>query len=457
MLSIVDMITLAVLRGRAVHWVWDEDIRSLRGGRRFLVGALRMGHALIRAMIDGQITLHAMSLVYTTLLSLVPLMAVSFSVLKSFGVHHQALPLLTQFLAPLGTGQSEEAARRIVVLVESIDVGLLGAIGLGTLIYTGLSLLHKIEMSINSVWSVSAPRRLGKRVTNYLSVIVVGPLLIGVAMGVTAYVLNEATTRGLLEIQPFGALALWGTRLFPYLLVWAAFSFIYAFVPNVPVTFRAATVGGLVAGALWQTTGILFGTFIATSANYARIYSSLSILILGLIWLYTSWLILLVGAQIAYFIQNPRRYLLHPPVPIVLSNRLRERIALSTMLLIGRNHHENRPAWTIAALADRLDLPPQIVQKTVELLHAERWISQTADDPGGWLPARDIGTIGLSELIRSIRRAGERGLPPRAAEPIPPAVDRVMESSREGADAALGDMTLADLVREARDAGDRTR
>ncbi len=447
--------TLTAMRGRAASWVWDVDIRSLRGGRRFVTGALRMGHALARAMVDGQLTLQAMSLVYTTLLSLVPLMAVSFSVLKSFGVHHQALPLLGQFLSPLGAQQSEDAARRIVVLVETIDVGLLGAIGLGTLIYTGLSLLHKIEHSINAIWCVATPRRLGQRFTNYLSVVVVGPLLFGISVGLTALVLNAASARGLLEIQPFGILVLWGTRLFPYLLVWAAFSFIYAFVPNVPVTFRAAALGGLVAGVLWQTSGLAFGAFIATSANYAKIYSSLSIMILALIWLYTSWLILLIGAQIAYFIQSPRRYLLHPPVPIVLSNRLRERLALSMMLLIARGHHENRPPWTVSGLADHLDLPAQIVQKVIELLHAEAWIVQTSDDPGGWLPARDIATIQVNELIRSIRRAGERGLPPRTAEPIPAEVDRVMETCREATDASLGGMTLGDLVREADGKGEK--
>lgn len=441
--------TLATMRIRASHWVWDVDIRSLRGGRRFLIGALRMGHALVRALIDDQLTLHAMSLVYTTLLSLVPLMAVSFSILKSFGVHHQALPFLVQFLSPLGAQQSLDAARRIIVLVESIDVGLLGVIGLGTLIYTGLSLLYKIEHSINAVWCVETPRGIGHRVTNYLSVVVIGPLFIGLSMGLTAYLLNEATAAGLLEVQPLGTLVLWGTRLFPYLLVWAAFTFIYAFVPNVPVTFKAAAIGGLVGGVLWQTSGIGFGAFIATSANYARIYSSLSIIILGLIWLYTSWLILLLGAQIAYYVQNPRRYLLHPPVPIVLSNRLRERLALSTMLLIARNHHENRPPWTVSALADYLDLPGQIVQKMVDLLHHEEWIIETASDPAGWVPSRDIATVKVHDLLRSIRRAGERGLPPRSAEPIPAAVDRVMDASREAADAALGDMTVADLVRDA--------
>lgn len=441
--------TLATMRGRAAAWVWDVDIRSLRGGRRFLIAALRIGHALATALVDGQLTLHAMSLVFTTLLSIVPLMAVSFSVLKAFGVHHQILPLLVQFLSPLGVQQSADAARRFVVLVESVDVGLLGAIGVGTLIYTGLSLLHKIEMSINAVWSVETPRRLGHRVTNYLSVVVVGPLLIGISVALTALVLNTAGARGLLEIQPFGVLVLWGTRLFPYVLVWAAFSFIYAFVPNVPVTFRAAALGGLVASVLWQTSGLLFGAFIATSASYSKIYSSLSIVILALIWLYTSWLILLIGAQIAYFIQNPRRYLLHPPIPVVLSNRLRERLALSIMLLIAREHHENRPPWTVSGLADHLDLPAQIVQKVIDLLRLERWIVQTADDPGGWLPARDIATIEVNELIRSIRRAGERGLPPRTAEPIPAAVDRVMETCREAADAALSGTTLGDLLHEA--------
>jgi len=424
--------------------VWAEDFRALQGWRGFAIKALRVLYVVIRDLLRGELNLRAMSLVYTTLLSLVPLLAVSFSVLKAFGVHQQIQPLLENFLGPIGP-QGVELAGKIVDFVEGIKVGLLGSIGVGLLIYTGVTLLQKIEEAFNFVWRIDILRSFGQRLRNYLSVIVIGPVLVFSALGITASVMNTELVRRIQEVEPFGTLMFGTSKLIPYLLIWVAFTVIYVFVPNTQVRLGAAATGGLVAAAVWQTTGWGFAVFIASSARYAAVYSSFAILILALIWLYFNWLILLVGAQIAFYIQNPQ-FLAANPVRLVLSNRLRERLALVLMFLIGYNHCHNRAPWTLDKLVDHLELPPEPVHRMMVCLKEQGFVEETSDDPAAYLPAKDIGTIEVRALLASVRRAEESRLlnAERLVTPLP--VEETLARLQLVIDETLQGENLRDLV-----------
>jgi membrane protein len=141
---------------------------------------VRLAIVLVRDLAQGQLTLRAMSLVYTTLLSIVPLLALSFSVLKAFGVHNQAEPMLRKFLAPLGE-KGEEVSHQIIGFIQNMNVGVLGSVGLALLLYTSVSLIQKIEESFNHIWHISHARNLGERFSRYLSVLLVGPILLFLA------------------------------------------------------------------------------------------------------------------------------------------------------------------------------------------------------------------------------------------------------------------------------------
>ncbi|MDX1697788.1 MAG: YihY/virulence factor BrkB family protein, partial [Thiohalobacterales bacterium] len=323
--------------GRIVSFVWDDDLRRLEGPRRAFIFMLRVTHMLFKELLGGQLNLRAMSLVYTTLLSIVPLLAVSFSVLKGFGYHERLESYLFDILfEPLGPS-GFEVAETIIGFVDNVKVGMLGSLGFALLIYTVVALVQKIEAAFNFVWQIDRLRSMSQRFSNYLSVITIGPVLVFSAVGITATMLNTDIAQRLVTIEPFGTLMLYAGKLVPYVLICLAFTFIYILIPNTRVQFRAALVGGVLAGVLWRITGWGFAIFIASSAKYAAIYSSFAILILLLIWMYLSWLILLVGSQIAYFVQNPKFMTLHR-VEFALSNRLREQLALQIMYLVGYNH-----------------------------------------------------------------------------------------------------------------------
>ena len=231
---------------------------------------LRLIYGSVVGLADGRLSLRAMSLVYTTLLSIVPLLALSFSVLKAMGAHNEIEPFLFQFLAPLGE-QGADIGRNIIQFIDNIKVGVLGSLGLGLLIYTVLSLVQKIENAFNMIWQVESSRSLGERFSNYLSVILIGPVIMVSAVGVSATVLNSSVISYFMMIEPFGSLIVFATKLLPYLMVIGVFTFIYVFVPNTRVNLKAALVGAAVSGILWQKSGILFATFVVNSSKYTAI------------------------------------------------------------------------------------------------------------------------------------------------------------------------------------------
>lgn len=435
------------LRDLLLAFIWDGDIRQMATPRRQLVKLLRLGYVVAREFAGGELNLRAMSMVYTTLLSTVPLLAFAFSVLKGFGVHNQLEPLLHQFLAPLGP-KGDELAGHILGFVSRMDVSVLGGLGLAMLIYTVLSLLQKIESAFNHVWHIERTRGLGQRFSSYLSVVLVGPVLVFGALAITASVMNNRLVQWLIGIEPLGTLIVESSRLVPYLLIVGAFTFVYTFIPNTRVKLIAALGGGLIAGFLWQSTGWAFAAFIASSAQYAAIYSSFAILFLLLIWLYINWLIVLVGAQIAFFIQNPH-YLSRSRVRLELSDRLKEHLALAVMYLIADQHHRHAPAWTVPALAARLNLPVAPLEKLVAQLIGAGYLVETCDEPPQLIAARDNATVRVTELLDAVRAADENRFLNPARMAAVDAVDALVARIDAGRHALLGELTLRDLLDDA--------
>ncbi|MGH8736211.1 MAG: YihY/virulence factor BrkB family protein [Burkholderiales bacterium] len=282
--------------------VWRSPAEERPRAQARLVRLMRLAIVLVRDLAQGQLTLRAMGLVYTTLLSLVPLLALSFSVLKAFGVYNQIRPMLLGFLGPLGE-KGVEVTERIIQFIENINVGVLGSVGLALLLYTAISLVQKIEEAFNFIWHVSRARGIGERFSRYLSALLVGPLLVFSAIGITAAAASLGVVRDAMQIEAIGWLALQAGRLVPYVLVIGAFTFVYAFMPNTRVRLGPALAGGVVGGILWQSAGWAFALFAASSTRYAAIYSSFAILFM--LWLYLSWLILLFGAAVSFYVQHP--------------------------------------------------------------------------------------------------------------------------------------------------------
>lgn len=393
------------LKALFLETVWNSSKTELSGWQAGVITSLRITHLIIRDIKEGMITLRAMGLVYTTILALVPLLAVSFSVLKGFGVHNQIEPFLLNLLLPLGDKGAEVTAK-IIEFVDNTKAGVLGSLGLALLLFTVISLLQKIEQSFNYTWRVLQLRSMGKRFSDYLTVVMIGPVLLFSALGITASIANVSVIQNIMQIESIGFLTQLVGRLLPYLLVISAFTFVYMFVPNTKVKFKSALIGAIVSGVLWETSSWAFASFVVGSSKYTAIYSAFASMIIFFIWLYVTWVILLIGCSISFYHQNPSQQNLDAR-KINLSSREKETIALNIMVLIGKHYHAHKAAWTIESLALHMNISSEACIKIIKQLLNKNLLNETADTPTTYIPAYDLETISVYDIISAIRCSGE--------------------------------------------------
>ena len=401
---------------------WSFDLQHIRATlTQWLPHCLHFFTVVRKKIQDDVLSLRAMGLTYVTLLSLVPLLAVMFAVLKAFGVQNQIEPSLAQALEPLGE-QGAEITQRVLEFVNNLRVGVLGAVGVAMLFYTVISLISKIEDSLNHVWQVRRSRTWGKKFSDYLSVVLVGPVLIFTSLTVIASAQSNTVVQYMVANELLGPLVVVATRLMPFAFLCIAFTFLYKFVPNTQVRFGSALIGGAVTAVLWQLAGVGFATFVAGSARYAAIYSSFAILVLFFIWLYASWLIILVGAEVAYFHQYPSSYRagqeLDGGTPLS-----RERLALTALVEITRRYLAERPPWSVSDLAKSLRVQLPVLEQLVELFMTKGLLLQTIE-PDGIVLGRPPAQIAIVTVLDTLQTTGPENREQSGDNPVTVLLDQ---------------------------------
>ena len=409
--------------------------------RHYLQILIMIGHDLL----DGMVSLRAMSLVYTTVLSIVPLLAISLAQLKSLGIHYQLEPTLANLLAPLGES-SVELASRIVFFVDNVKIGLLGGLGLALLVFTIMSLIQKVESSLNYTWRLQHVGNLLNRVVNYSSVLLVVPALMFTAVAISASSRSSLISNLITHIPYIDLLVGIGGRFIPYLLITGAFFFVYLVVPNTRVNRRSAFLGAIFASVLWKVTALLFGWFISYSTNYTAIYSGFAIFLMLIIWMYLGWLIVLSGSSFAYYHQYPQR-LKWRRGDFHLSGRMREQLVFQLMVNIARYHgRKSTLSTTIDNLARCQRVPVEVIRRMVNSLEADGLIKSSKDRPRRYLLARPSDTIRLVDILRSARRAEDNRQ--RGSLYCEPAVAAILEKMNDEYDCWLGEQTLAEFIKQ---------
>lgn len=406
---------------------------------------LRYLYALVRDLLFGDLNMRAMGLVYTTLLSLVPLCAFSFAILKGLGFNHDLAPLLYEFFRPLGE-RAGELTQRVLGFVDQMASGVLGSLGLAFLIWTVVSVVQQVEDCFNHIWHVEQRRSLMRRFSEYLGVLVVGPVLMVTAFGLTASLATHAAVVWLAAHEPFGAILVMLGRLGPTLIVTAGFTFLYMFIPNTRVQLRAALAAGLAAAAAWVAAGFAFTALVTYSTQLMAVYASFAIVLLALMWLWLNWLILLAGALLAFYLQNPGS-LRSGQRELVPTARLCERLALSVMYLVARAFAAGTARYSVSALAERLEAPSIALGPVVDALVFAGLLETT--DGEQLLPGRDPARITLDEVLAAVRdgRSG-RAMMLRRARIVAPA-EEVCARVEAALRAELGRLTLREFAEQA--------
>jgi membrane protein len=364
-------------------------------GRLFVL--LQTVYQISASFVTHQGTLRAAALTYKTTLSLVPFLAIAFSVLKGLGVQNALEPLLQQV-----AGDSEETISRIISYVNNTNVKSLGAIGVLLLVLTAISLLEGIEEAFNATWGVQHSRPFQRRFSDYLSVVVVGPILLLVATSMTSSLQSQWLLKWLVQHTYLGDTILLLFRMVPYLFVWLAMTFLYIFIPNTKVRLGSAVLGGVLAGTAWQIAQWGYFHFQVGMANYNAIYGTLAALPIFLVWVYTSWLIVLFGLEVVY----AHQYRATRAAELRTQTRTgtaRDTLALSTLLLVCRHFRTDAPPPMPSQLSDELGIQVNEIEELLDTLRNLHFLVEISDNGSGWLPAREPSAIMLDEVLTALR------------------------------------------------------
>ncbi len=306
---------------------------------------LRYPYAVVRDLARGEINLRAMGLVYTTLLSLIPLLAFSLSILRIFGGHRDIEPIVYEFFRPVGGAAATELTGRVVQFAHRVSSGVVGSVGLALLAWTLVGTIKKVEDSFNFLWHVDQPRSFARRIAEYTTLLIAGPVLLVAFVGVSHAALASAPVQEMVRLPLLQRLRGTGISLAPYAMVTAFFTALYMLVPNTRVQWRAALTGAVVGGVLWAAIGKMFTALVVYSTRLTIVYAGFAFVVAALLWTYFGWLILLAGAQLSFYVQNPS-YLRLGLQQLRLSSVELEQLALKLMYFVGRSHVAGGRRWT---------------------------------------------------------------------------------------------------------------
>jgi len=378
----------------------------------FITSLKKTGKALwasLRFLFDYQTTMKASALTYFTLLSIVPMMALVFAIAKNFGMEQVIQQEIIRHLS------GQEAVMNWVIklansLIHKAKSGVLAGVGLVVLFWAVLRLFMNMENAFNDIWQVRRGRSISRKFADYTAIIVLSPIILILSMSFTLYMSGKIEIWERIKyFKPFVGIIM---GLIPYVLQWLLFTVLYKAMPNTRVAARPAIVAGIFAGSTFQIIQWIYVKFQIGVSNFNALYGSFAAFPLFMIWVQTSWLIVLIGAHFCFTLQHFEKLEYEKDIA-QLSIRYRHGIALLIVHYIIKKflNHENPP--TIEEISANNQLPARVVTQLLNQLEEARIIAPTpiADDEIGYLPAVDVQTLTALEVINKLDHLGINNLP----------------------------------------------
>jgi len=421
--------------------IWELDLEQSRPVWRAIMTLFRLGALVRHGFTEHQLTMRAAALTYTTVFSLVPALAVALGVFKAFGgVDHAKaviLPHLTNYLA---VGVREDVAARIEQILENISGGAVGAVGFLFMILAALSLLSGMEDVFNQIWGVKQSRGYLQRLMVYWFVLTITPLVL-VAVSVPSFLRNLRPLQWLLDQTGTGEIFF--AVFLPLVLVCVAFAVMYSVLTSARIPLRSVAIGGVFGGVSWSTAVYGYAAYAQNSQFYSSVYGSLSAIPIFLFWLYVSWLIVLLGAQVAFASENLTTYR-EEVLASRASRAARELLALRIAVEVAGRFLRGDAPINRDELPHVLQASGRLVNKVVdELIEIGCLVQVGAEEQLGL--GRDPRELGPTELLDLLHRHGEDKIwatKDSATQELQRLCDTIARDGR----AAAGDITIADLA-----------
>jgi len=388
------------------------------------------------------ITLRASALTYLTLLSLVPLLAVVYSVVDLFTGEAQIRDRLQSYVnSQLGIGAGAAIASTLTSFTNKATIQTLGAIGFLALLASVISLLWNIESAFNHIYTVRPPRGVVQRLLKYWSFLTLGPGFLAASVYVTLAISRMNHAHGLAgHSEVVHALA----ALSSVVITYAGLCFLYKVVPNARVRFRSAVLAAFSAGTAWEVAKFIFAWASSRMVQVHKIYGSLAVLPVTLTWIYISWIIALVGCRLCYALDASLKPEAHPALRAAAA---REAFTARLLVALVQLHRKGWGPVRVGLLAEELAATPRMVREGLAGLSALGLAAQTRKK-GAWLPAKDPSRVTLAQM----RLAGRASLPypPRDEDLIGQELARAFAQAEGAAESALAE-TLESFMRRVAD------
>ena len=405
---------LSKTQGFVRYDIWRVRRLELPPGKSFFVKLLRVLILSIRGFDEDRCQLRASALTFYTLISIVPVAAMAFGIAKGFGFEKILESQLREKLA------GHEAVFNNIVqfsssLLENTKGGLLAGIGLVVLFWAVIKVLRQIEESLNDIWGVKEQRSIGRMFGDYLSIMLVCPVLILLSSSVTVFITASVTSimEKISLLGVFSPLIMLLLEVLPYGLLWGLFTFLYVFMPNTKVRLSSGLIAGIVAGTVFHLAQWAYIAFQIGAARYNAIYGSFAALPLFLVWLQLSWLVVLYGAELSFAHQNEDTYEFEPDARQA-SRRLRMLLALQIASFVIKGFAAGQSPPTARQISTALEIPIRLVNDLLFDLVKGGVLIGTATDPSderGFQPARDIHVLTVQEVMEALDRTGLNTVP----------------------------------------------
>jgi membrane protein len=394
--------------------IWRIRSKDLPQSKSFLIKQLRIILLAFRGFDEDKCQLRASALTFYSLLSIVPVAAMAFGVAKGFGFEKMLERQLME-----GFTEHQEVIAQVVTfakqLLENTKGGVVAGIGVAILFWTVIKVLGNVEKSFNDIWGIKQGRPIGRKFSDYLSMMLVCPILIIVSSGITVFITTQVKmlTENIAILGAFAPAISFMLKLLPYGIIWILFTFVYIFMPNTKVDFRSGLLAGIAAGTLYVIVQKIYIGFQVGVANYNAIYGSFAALPLFLMWLQISWLIVLLGAEISFARQNVDTYEFEPDC-LRVNHKYKNLMALRITQFLAKNFSMGVPPSSANEISHALDMPIRLVREILFDLKEADVISRTYGSEykeDTYQPALDLEKLTIQRVIESLENRGSADIP----------------------------------------------
>jgi membrane protein len=404
------------------------------------VGRLLRALTLIAHGFRGEaITLRASALTYLTLLSLVPLLAVAYSVVDLVSGQAPFRDAVQKYVnEQLGIGAGAAIAGSLADFTNKATVKTLGVIGFALLLFSSLSLLWNIESAFNHIYGVKRPRAPAQRLLTYWALLTLGPALLSVYLGVTWKIGQMQGAHGRHGQGGHSELLHVAAAVSTVAITYMGLAFLYKVLPNARVRLRTALTAAFVAGTAWELAKFIFADISARMVQVHKIYGSVAVLPIVLTWVYISWFITLTGCRLCFAMDASKK---PEASPLLLAAQARETFIARVMLALAQLHGRRAAPVGATPLADELRMPKRLVRESLRALEQSGLAVEARR--GGWLPARDASRITLAEVRAAARSS--LGFPRYEADETGQAITQAWARA-EGAAAQALEISVAEFL-----------